>query len=105
MRTAPLLAELGGGHEFNHLDSLGRIHGRPAGLKELRHCLHARYGDGADREWKIFRIVPVGNENAEERWAKLAKKWTDPDAPPVGSVHVWFYDVRVSDLCGNLSAE
>lgn len=48
------------------------------GLKELRHCVHARYGDGTDREWKIFRIVPVGNENAEKTWAKLAKKWSNP---------------------------
>lgn len=32
--------------------------------------------------------------------------WTDPNAPPrYIPVHVWFYDVRVADACGNLSLD
>ena len=36
--------------------------------------------------------------------APATQEWTDPDAPPrFDPVHVWFYDVRVSDECNNLS--
>lgn len=32
--------------------------------------------------------------------------WTDPDAPPrFAPAHVWFYDVRLADDCGNLSVD
>lgn len=32
--------------------------------------------------------------------------WTDPAAPPRYSpVHVWFYDVRIADDCGNVSLD
>ncbi len=35
-----------------------------------------------------------------------ARMWTDPDAPPRYSpTHVWFYDVRVADACGNISLD
>ena len=34
-RAAAVLAPLSSGHEFEHLDGLGRVHRRPAGLEEL----------------------------------------------------------------------
>lgn len=45
------------------------------GLKELRNCVHARYGDGDAGEYRLFCLIPVGNETNESNWEILAAKW------------------------------
>jgi hypothetical protein len=39
----------------------------------------------------------------EQQALTRSRTWTDPAAPASFPLHVWFYDVRITDSCGNLS--
>lgn len=64
---------------------------------------------GAPRAGESFAVMRA-DDDPTGPWLTVGRPgttaWTDPAAPPrYAPTHVWFYDVRVSDPCGNLSAD
>ena len=61
---------------------------------------------GPGESYRVFRSDDNPEGPFVQVGAPAAQTWTDPDAPPRFSpAHVWFYDVRLADECGNLSVD
>jgi hypothetical protein len=82
----------------------------------LRATAHTE--DTVDFNWLLapapavgeqFRVLRSDDNPAgpfQQVIALPGQSWTDPNAPPrYFPVHVWFYDVRLIDECGNTSVD